>query len=181
MDRETRIITPGEMLPYPPLPVLKPLVAFGLTDLININDVLYMAPKVRSHVVRNSRNKGYRSGLGVARALGIPEAVKPLPGKNTRNSFRTQLAYPVTRLPIFTILYVWHGRSKKDPALPARTQDVYNPLVKSFIDGLTDAGLWEDDNVRYHTDFTAKYMGLSDTNRYELAFFEITPTGVEED
>ncbi len=180
MDRDVRIIKPGEMLDYSPLPVLKPLVAFNMTELLNINEALYMSPFKRKDALRGSRGRGYRYGLQVARALGIPEKTVPAKkgGKDIRGAYTSKLAYPVTSLKILAVLYVWHGRSIKDPNSPARTQDVYNPLVKSFIDGLTDAGLWEDDNVRYHTDYASRYMGLADTNVYELSFYGIeNPSG----
>lgn len=178
MDQEVTIIKPGEALSYSPLPVLIPLVGFRMTDLLNINDALYMAPKVRAGMVRASRSKGYRYGLQTARVLGIPEKTVPVKGaKDIRDGFRAMLGYPITRLKIFSILYVWHMRSKKDPALPVKTQDIYNPLVKGFIDGLTDAGLWEDDNASYHTDFAVRYMGLADINRYELMFYGIESKG----
>jgi hypothetical protein len=180
MDREVRIVKPGEGLVYVPLPALKPLVGFNMTELLNINDALYMSPFKRKDAIRATRGKGYRYGLQTARILGIPEKTVPVKkgSKEIRGAYKTILAYPITRLKIFSVLYVWHGRSIKDAALPARTQDIYNPLVKGFIDGLTDAGLWEDDNARYHTDYAARYMGLADSNVYELMFYGIeNPSG----
>lgn len=171
--REYRVLPPGEMASYPPLPVLVPLVAFELDELTNINDVLYMSPKARAGAIGSARNYGYKIGIAAGRALGIKIEIKRKKGggKSMREYAIEMLADPVTDLGIFTLLSVWHTRSIKDPAKGNRKRDVYNPLVKAVIDGLTDAGLWVDDSSEYHTDYRVTYKGLADRGKVVLAFY----------
>lgn len=176
-EKDYRVIRPGDMYPVSPLPALTPLVAFELDELTNINDVLYMSPMARKGAVGSARNHGYRIGLAAGRALGIPiEVRQKAKAKNMREYAIEMLATPVTDLRIFTVLSIWHTRSIKDPDKPNRKRDVYNPLVKAVIDGLTDAGLWVDDSSEYHTDYWVSYKGLLDRGRVELAFYGIGRT-----
>jgi hypothetical protein len=67
----TAIQTPGEMRPQPGLPILAPLFAATLTDIPNLNDMLYMSPKARAGTTKAHRHHGYKIGLAVARKLGL--------------------------------------------------------------------------------------------------------------
>lgn len=45
----------------------------------------------------------------------------------------------------------WPGRTLVEVSIPCRVHDPHNlaPTMKAIIDGLTDAGLWPDDNSRH--------------------------------
>lgn len=168
------VLTPGEMRPHPGLPVLTPLFAFTLDDIPNLNDLLYMAPKIRSYAVKSHRNNGYKIGLQVARRLGLGvSAHKKKGGGKSMREFAIELAdNPVTDRRIFCIASLWVERQTKgDISQPRKKRDVYNLLVKAYVDGLTDAALWEDDNTELHTDYWVSYVGLADRTRLELSFF----------
>lgn len=174
MRQEYEICGPGEMTDYPALPALIPLVTIRLPSLPNMNDILFMSPIARSGAVRGSRQKGYKAGLSIARKLGLGVSVHRIKGrgKSIRDiAIEKSDETLAGGLKVFTILSVWHERGKKDPEKPNRKRDVYNPLVKSFIDGLTDSGLWVDDNAMYHTDFWVTYRGLDKESRWELSFY----------
>lgn len=172
MQKEYAIRRAGEMEPYPPLPVLNPLVSFELSAMPNLNDVLYMSPMGRKYAVATSRNLGYKAGLAAARALEIKVSTHRVKGAKSLREFAIEMAdVPLTEYKIFTILNVWCEQGKKDPSKGNRKRDVYNPVVKSFVDGLTDAGLWVDDNTEYHTDLWVRYRGLGEKGRFELSFY----------
>jgi Holliday junction resolvase RusA-like endonuclease len=173
LPEETRIIRPEDGLPIPVLPELTPLVGFGLDKTVNINDALYMAPRPRAGMIKTARTHGYKIGLAAGRALGIPVVCKrvKVSKKSMRDFAIEMLEAPLTEYRIFTVLYLWHERSLSDPNKAHRKRDVYNPLVKATVDGLTDAGLWVDDNASYHTDFWVTYKGLADKGRAELVFY----------
>ncbi len=177
MYGEYATLTPEQMADIPALPVLIPLVSFELSTLPNLNEVLYMSPLARQGAVRGSRNLGYKCGLSAARALHIRVAAQriekkaAIKGVAMRDIAIERATFPITDYKIFTILNVWFEQGKKDPQRGNRKRDVYNPVVKSFIDGLTDAGLWVDDNSEYHTDFWVRYRGLESKGRFVLAFY----------
>lgn len=167
------VLRPEQMVHKRSLPALIPLVAIQLSALPNMNDILYMTPRARAGTVKMFRNKGYKIGLDVCRELGIPIIVKQKPGggKSTREFAIEVASLPLYYVHIFTILDVWYGRSIKDPTKGDRRRDVYNLVVKATIDGLTDAGLWEDDNTDHHTDFWVTYRGLGDKGSMVLSFY----------
>lgn len=173
LDADYSIIKPGEMEPLPGLPVLVPLVAVSLSALPQMNDILYMSPIARSGTIKAARNRGYKIGLSVARAIGIPVEVKRKPGggRSMRDFAVEMSSESLTDRMIFTVLHVWHERSLKDPDKGSRKRDVYNAVVKATIDGLTDAGLWVDDSSEYHTDFWVTYRGLRDKGEMRLEFY----------
>lgn len=172
MDRDYAVIMPEDMEAKPALPVLIPLVAVLVSAMPNINDVLYMSPMGRKSAVGYARKHGYKIGLDIARALDIPVKARKIKGARSLRELVVEMStQSLTDRKIFTILYIWHPASKKNPLKSDRKRDVYNPLVKATIDGLTDAGLWEDDNTEYHTDYWVSYRGLAPTGKIILAFY----------
>lgn len=173
LDQDYAVIRPGDMEPLPGLPVLIPLVAVSLSALPQMNDVLYMSPYARKSAIGAARNRGYKIGLAIARAIGIPVVVKQKKGggKSMRDFAIEMSANTLTELNIFCVLHVWHERSLKDPNKGNRKRDVYNPVVKATVDGLTDAGLWVDDSSEYHTDFWVTYRGLRDKGEMRIEFY----------
>lgn len=175
-SQDYAVLTPGQFEDKPGLPTLIPLVAVSLSALPNLNEILYMSPMGRKGAVSASRSRGYKIGLEIARALKIPVVVKQKKGggKSMREYAIQMAEYTINgNLPIFGTLYIWNERSKKDAELPRRVQDIYNPVVKALIDGLTDSGIWTDDNSRIHRDLLISYKGLADMTAYRLSFYAI--------
>lgn len=167
------IIKPGDLRAIPPLPALTPLVGIYTGEMSNINDVLYMTPMHRARAVKAARQKGYKLGLMVGDALRIPIRGRDVVGPSGRVYKRLMLTQTLTMGKVFTRLTVWHKRATGEERKSNRKQDIFNPITKALIDGLTDAGLWEDDNAESHTDYWVTFGGLADFNFYELAFYAI--------
>ena len=55
----------------------------------------------------------------------------------------------------------------------------FSPTSKAFIDGLTDAGWWDDDNLEKSLETTFVYGGLSGLKEhyiFEIIIFDVTDT-----
>lgn len=164
---------------YLPTDVFRHLFTVEMREMPNTNDLLYMMPRARSGEVRRTRDLGYKTGLSVAKELGIGRKViqRKGGGKSMRDYAVEVASEYLTRQKVFCLLAVWHAESEKTPGKALRKQDIYNPMTKALIDGLTDAGLWEDDNASIHTDYWVSYRGLAVCNLYRLSFFSYVPEG----
>ncbi len=160
--------------PFPGLPKPYPILSIEFQTLPSINDVIYLSPKERAKEMGKDRVMGYAVGSRVIREKQLKTKIVKNPhAKSSRFAYTEKAASPLTQKPLFCFAEVYRQKGKKNPELSDRQRDIYNPLIKSFIDGLTDAGLWLDDNETYHKDFWIHYAGLSDTPKIIISFYEI--------
>jgi Holliday junction resolvase RusA-like endonuclease len=159
---------------FPVIPGGDPVFKIELPDAPSYNELLYLTPRVRAGVIRAERSKGYKMGLAIGRALKIPIVTRPVKtkGKSLRGSYREELEHPVTQKALFCFVKIWREASLKDPERGKRKRDIYNLAIKALLDGLTDAGVWVDDNEEYHQDFWISYRGVADKTRIIIKFFE---------
>jgi Holliday junction resolvase RusA-like endonuclease len=142
--------------------------------LPNLNDMLYASPMARKTMVGVARTKGYKIGIDIAREAGLGlQIIRRQKAKTSRDYAVEVAGRYLTEKPIFAMAFLYFESAKKDRSRGSRTRDIYNPVLKATIDGLTDAGLWEDDNTDYHTDLWTSYRGLKDSTETLLMFYEI--------
>lgn len=157
----------------PKLPPGNPIFTITVETLPSWNDLLSSSNRSeRIKLIKQERGRGYAAGVDIAKRLKLPLKLIRLNSKTLRGSFRDVSAAPVTNRKLFCLIKVWRERSKSNPGKPSRKRDIYNPAIKAFIDGLTDAGLWIDDNEEYHTDLWISYRGLADAPKIEIKFYE---------
>lgn len=174
MEKQT-IRSAAEFPGFPGLPTQEPLLSIELENFPSVNEVLYLTPIARSGLLRAERSRGYRTGIRAAQYLGIEVKTERVKVRRKRGSFYEAIERAQKQLtdkPLFCYVEVWRQASKKDAEKSDRKRDVYNLCVKSFIDGLTDSGLWADDSESYHTDFWIHYAGVTDKPRATMSFFE---------
>lgn len=157
----------------PPLPILPtgyPLIVFRLLALPSLNDVLYLTRKQATSFIRQERLRGRtEAGLWLSKQK-LPVSLKQEPGRGGVSYLRAKEIIFKSRL--FCYCEIIRPASDKDPLKGDRRRDIYNPIVKSFIDGCTDAGLWEDDSEEYHTDVWLHYAGVSKRGSAEIRLYE---------
>jgi hypothetical protein len=90
-------------------------------------------------------------------------------GTQHKNKHTNTTGEPFPTFPVFTILFKVYQPQKRwiDPPN-------FSPTSKALIDGLTDAGWWEDDNLEHSLETTFQYGGLSGIP--ETYVFEMTIT-----
>lgn len=161
--------------PMPGLPSPYPLFTITLESVPSWNRLIgENNPIERSKITKKQRLLGYAIGLEVGRALGIKIKTVAVPRvRNMRDAFRDALERMPFNFPLFCGVRIWRERSIKDKDKAARKRDIYNPDIKGLIDGLTDAGLWEDDNESLHRAVMYAYMGLDTAPRTEISFYRI--------
>jgi hypothetical protein len=156
--------------PLPFLPTGYPLLVFRLLALPSLNDVLYLTRKQTVSFVRQERLRG-RSEAGVwLTKQKLPATLIQERGKGGLTYLRAKEVVFNTRL--FCFVEIIRKASDKNPLIGDRRRDIYNPLIKGFIDGCTDAGLWVDDSEEYHTDVWTHYAGVQKRGRAEIRFYE---------
>lgn len=169
MNKIKPIITGAE---FPVLPT-EFLAGLTLEPFESINEVLYLSPKGRAEKVREARAAGYAAAIDLAKFFGRKIVNKKrVPRGNPRALVEWQT--PLTTGKVFTYLKIYRKQSKKDPLRGDQTRDIYNVLVKGFIDGFTDAGVWIDDSENYHPDFWVHFEGFFPAPpKMEIYFYEI--------
>lgn len=172
MRQDEFSITIGGENDIPKLPDGPPIFKIHRTDIKSWNDMLYLSPYVRAQTVRRERAEGYRIGLAVARSLSIPVKAVPDPkAKSVRASYVERLVSPIHDGKLFCFANVWRQYQKSDHDKALRKHDIYNPCIKALIDGLTDAGLWADDDERFHRAVLYHNAGLNSTPKAEVSFY----------
>lgn len=173
IQNDFEVLTGERESGLPNLPTGNPLFTIEIDTLPSWNEIIgENNPIKRSKIIKAERERGYRVGLAVAKALKIPLSMQKRESKTIRGSFREVCRYPVTELKLFCLLKVWRQAGIKDPAKGDRRRDIYNPAIKAIIDGLTDVGLWKDDNENYHTNLWLHYAGVAKTPKMEIKFYE---------
>lgn len=151
-----------------------PLFTIILDSVPSWNEILYLPPRARAGEIRRERNKGYKIGLSLGKLFNIPIKAQQIKknAEDLRGSYLERLIHPVTENKLFCLLSIWRQKGVKDATKGNRKRDIYNAATKALLDGLTDAGVWEDDNELYHTDYYVRYMGVADSPRAEISFYE---------
>ena len=116
----------------------------SLNMVINSNDRLH--PQVKAKITRHIRN------------LALYQVTSEMPRKHVPFSHKRPCEVTVT---VFS-----PTKSKLDPP------NLY-PTVKAIIDGMTDAGIWVDDNYKVIKSMTFKYGGLSGEKGYYKLVLDI--------
>lgn len=158
--------------PLPFLPTGYPLVIFHLAGLPSLNDVLYLSRSQTTSCIRAERLLGRSYAAEWLQRQRIPVDVKQEPGKGGLAYLRAKEV--VFKCKLFCYVVVLRAASVKDELKGDRRRDIYNPLIKSFIDGCTDANLWKDDSEEYHTDVWTHYAGTSPNGGVDIRFYEST-------
>lgn len=172
------ILTDGVGRFLPALPRGNPLFTIKLSSLPSWNEIISENnPYTRSKITKLERGRGYEIGIALAKKLEVPLRVEKCnpngkSGKPLRDAFRDVWTYPLTNKKLFCFVKIWRPFSIADRAKSNRTRDIYNLALKGLIDGLTDAGLWADDNELIHRDFMISYQGLDKETRIEIEFYE---------
>ena len=157
----------------PALPPGSPLFTIVVDVLPSWNDIISENnPIDRSKIIKRERERGYRVGIALAKSFNIKLKTVKVRAKTLRDSYRDVLIHPLTEKKLFCLVKVWRARSIKDRDKGNRRRDVYNVAAKAIIDGLTDAGIWMDDNEEIHTDFWVTYVGVADAPKIEISIFE---------
>jgi Holliday junction resolvase RusA-like endonuclease len=150
------------------------LFGVSVPALPSWNDILYIHAQEQSKIMSPTRALGYNIGINIAKNHKIPLKVKSIPGaQSLRNSWREVATYPLTQKRVKCLVLLYREASLKDPDKPKVRRDVYNPIIKGIIDGFIDAGLFIDDNERYHKTVTIDYMGVSANPRIEIYFYYV--------
>lgn len=163
-----------KVIDAPPLPFLPtgyPVIAFRLSVLPSLNDVLYINRKEVTTLIRQERLAGRTAAAEWLQKQRIPVTVKQEPGKGGVTYLRAKEVVFTGRL--FCFAEIKRERSLKDKRKGNRRRDVYNLLIKGFIDGCTDAGLWVDDSEEYHTDVWTHYGGTAERSSVEVRLYEL--------
>lgn len=116
----------------------------SLNMVINSNDRLH--PQVKAKMTRHIRN------------LALYQVTSEMPRKHVPFSRKRPCEVTVT---VFS-----PTKSKLDPP------NLY-PTVKAIVDGMTDAGIWIDDNHKVIKSMTFRYGGLSGEKGYYKLVLDI--------
>ena len=115
---------------------------------------------------RKSGNKGLKAGNEMISAndrmhpivkAGITKHLRELGKNNTPQNVTFSKEYPCN------VIITIHPPTKRRMDAPN-----WYPTIKALIDGLTDGGLWTDDNNEVIQSLTFKFGGLSGSDTYKI-------------
>lgn len=107
----------------------------------------------RKHVLNANRAQHHRVKAQHVKHL---RALSRTTGTQHAHNYQEQHGVVFPRFPYYTIVFTVYQPERRwiDPPN-------FSPTSKALIDGLTDAGWWDDDNLEHSLETTFRYGGLS--------------------
>lgn len=131
-----------------------------MTVLPSWNDYLSIAR--RPNMAQGLKTKWFKAGRKAAILAGFKSPFRMLkwiehdltPSGKTKQIIHERFQNPITLEPVKMVLRVWRPTFGR--------YDVFNPFIKSIVDGFIDAGILPDDDCFHVRSVSVEFMGVDE-------------------